>query len=586
MGAGQRARHVQADILKEDQGQNTCIFCTEFSLKVMGDIAEFFVHHDVRNFYSVSISATTSPKPAPTRSASWPSRCPTASPSSKRTGAAACTSTTSRPNLSFFFSNGMDPEYTVMGRVARRIWAVAMRDRYGASERSQKLKYHVQTSGRSLHAQENPFKRHPHHAAGADRDLRQLQLAAHNAYDEAITTPTEDRCGRAMADPADHQPRVGPGQERGTRARRFIRRRADRAGRGSRAGRVREIASAAACSVAMETGYQRGRIQDESMHYEMQKHTGELPIVGVNTFRNPHGDPVADKLELARSTEEEKKASCAASPTSISAMPRRRRPVAAVAGRGDRQCQRLRGVDGCRARLLAGADHPRAIRSRRALQTQHVGPAPQNYLGSFPLPQCSMAPYYSPLCKGPRGPRTHASTGTGQERYLADEFILETQGLTKEFKGFVAVSQVDLKVRRGHIHALIGPNGAGKTTFFNLLTKFLPPTAGTILYNGVDITHEKPAQTARRGIVRSFQISAVFPHMTVLENVRGALQRNLGTSFHFWRPESSLHHLHERARELLAMVDLQAFADELTVNLPYGRKRALELATTMALEPN
>ncbi len=168
---------------------------------------------------------------------------------------------------------------------------------------------------------------------------------------------------------------------------------------------------------------------------------------------------------------------------------------------------------------------------------------------------------------------------------MAAEIILETTGLTKEFKGFVAVNNVDLKVRRGHIHALIGPNGAGKTTFFNLLTKFLPPTAGTINFNGEDITHEKPAQTARRGIVRSFQISAVFPHMTVLENVRAALQRQLGNSFHFWKPEATLHHLHARAQQLLAEVDLQDFAQELTVNLPYGRKRALELATTMALEP-
>jgi branched-chain amino acid transport system ATP-binding protein len=168
---------------------------------------------------------------------------------------------------------------------------------------------------------------------------------------------------------------------------------------------------------------------------------------------------------------------------------------------------------------------------------------------------------------------------------LTAEFILETQGLTKEFKGFVAVNQVDLKVQRGHIHALIGPNGAGKTTFFNLLTKFLTPTRGKITFNGHDITAEKPAQTARRGIVRSFQISAVFPHMTVLENVRAALQRNQGTSFHFWKAEDSLYGLHERARELLAEVDLGQFADMLTVNLPYGRKRALELATTLALEP-
>ena len=168
---------------------------------------------------------------------------------------------------------------------------------------------------------------------------------------------------------------------------------------------------------------------------------------------------------------------------------------------------------------------------------------------------------------------------------MSVEYILETRGLTKEFKGFVAVDNVDIKFQRGHIHALIGPNGAGKTTFFNLLTKFLTPTRGSIVFNGKDITDEKPAQTARRGIVRSFQISAVFPHMTVLENVRAALQRNLGTSFHFWKAESTLFHLHERAHALLAEVDLSGFADELTVNLPYGRKRALELATTLALEP-
>jgi branched-chain amino acid transport system ATP-binding protein len=145
---------------------------------------------------------------------------------------------------------------------------------------------------------------------------------------------------------------------------------------------------------------------------------------------------------------------------------------------------------------------------------------------------------------------------------------------------------VNLKVRRGTIHALIGPNGAGKTTVFNLLTKFLEPTRGTILYNGEDITREKPAQIARRGIVRSFQISAVFPHLTVLENVRVALQRRLGTSFHFWRSEKSLEVLDDRALELLAAVDLQDYAHTVTVELPYGRKRALELATTLALEPD
>jgi branched-chain amino acid transport system ATP-binding protein len=163
--------------------------------------------------------------------------------------------------------------------------------------------------------------------------------------------------------------------------------------------------------------------------------------------------------------------------------------------------------------------------------------------------------------------------------------ILETRALTKEFKGFVAVDKVDLKVQRGHIHALIGPNGAGKTTCFNLLTKFLTPTAGQILFNGTDITPEKPAHIARRGIIRSFQISAVFPHLSVLENVRVALQRKLGTSFHFWRSERTLHTLNERARELLREVDLERYADTPTVELSYGRKRALEIATTLAMEP-
>ncbi len=164
-------------------------------------------------------------------------------------------------------------------------------------------------------------------------------------------------------------------------------------------------------------------------------------------------------------------------------------------------------------------------------------------------------------------------------------FILETHTLTKEFKGFVAVNKVDLKVKRGHIHALIGPNGAGKTTCFNLLTKFLIPTSGTILFNGDDITRESSAAIARRGVIRSFQISAVFPHLTVLENVRVALQRKEGTSFHFWKPESSLYRLNERAMALLDAVDLHPYAELATVELSYGRKRALEIATTLAMEP-
>ena len=165
------------------------------------------------------------------------------------------------------------------------------------------------------------------------------------------------------------------------------------------------------------------------------------------------------------------------------------------------------------------------------------------------------------------------------------DVILETKNLTKEFKGFTAVNDVNLTVQRGHIHALIGPNGAGKTTCFNLLTKFLVPTSGQILFNGKDITFAHPAQIARMGIIRSFQISAVFPHLTVLQNVRIGLQRELGTSFHFWRSERSLALLNERAMELLAEVDLTEFADTVTVDMPYGRKRALEIATTLAMKP-
>jgi branched-chain amino acid transport system ATP-binding protein len=163
--------------------------------------------------------------------------------------------------------------------------------------------------------------------------------------------------------------------------------------------------------------------------------------------------------------------------------------------------------------------------------------------------------------------------------------ILETKQLTKEFKGFVAVNNVDLRVRRGSIHALIGPNGAGKTTCFNLLTKFLIPTSGHILFDGVDITGETSAHIARRGVIRSFQISAVFPHLTVLENVRVALQRTLGTSFHFWKSERTLSHLDAKAMELLEAVDLQEFATLTAVELSYGRKRALEIATTLAMDP-
>ena len=169
---------------------------------------------------------------------------------------------------------------------------------------------------------------------------------------------------------------------------------------------------------------------------------------------------------------------------------------------------------------------------------------------------------------------------------MSGEYVLETEGLTKEFAGFTAVKDVHLRVKRGSIHALIGPNGAGKTTCFNLLTKFLEPTRGKITYNGRDITSTKPADIARMGLVRSFQISAVFPHLTALENVRVALQRERGNSFDFWRPKSVLNVYNNRARELLDSVGLTEYADTIAVEMPYGRKRALEIATTLALEPD
>lgn len=297
---------VQADILKEDQGQNTCIFSTEFSLKVMGDIAEYFVHNRVRNFYSVSISGYHIAEAG-------------ANPISQlaftlSNGLTLVEAYLARgmhiddfaPNLSFFFSNGMDPEYTVMGRVARRIWAVAMKEKYGANERSQKLKYHIQTSGRSLHAQEIQFN-----------DIRttlQALIAIYdncnslhtNAFDEAITTPTEDSVRRAMAIQLIINREWGLAKNENPSQGAFIIEELTELVEEAVLAEFERISERGGVLGAMETGYQRGKIQDESMTYEMLKHTGELPIIGVNTFRNPHGDAVMEKLELARSTEEEK----------------------------------------------------------------------------------------------------------------------------------------------------------------------------------------------------------------------------------------------------------------------------------------
>jgi len=302
---------VQADILKEDQGQNTCIFSTEFSLKVMGDIAEWFVHHQVRNFYSVSISGYHIAEAGANPISQLAFTLSNGFTFVEAYLARGMHIDDFAPNLSFFFSNGMDPEYTVMGRVARRIWAIAMRDRYGANERSQKLKYHVQTSGRSLHAQEIQFN-----------DIRttlQALIAVYdncnslhtNAFDEAITTPTEDSVRRAMAIQMIINREWGLAKNENPNQGAFIIDELTELVEEAVLSEFEKIAERGGVLGAMETGYQRGKIQEESMHYEMQKHTGEYPIVGVNTFRNPHGDAVAQTLELARSTEEEKQSQLA-----------------------------------------------------------------------------------------------------------------------------------------------------------------------------------------------------------------------------------------------------------------------------------
>jgi isobutyryl-CoA mutase len=297
---------VQADILKEDQGQNTCIFSTEFSLKVMGDIAQYFVHHDVRNFYSVSISGYHIAEAGANPISQLAFTLSNGFTFVEAYLARGMHIDDFAPNLSFFFSNGMDPEYTVLGRVARRIWAVAMRDKYGANERSQKLKYHVQTSGRSLHAQEIQFN-----------DIRttlQALIAIYdncnslhtNAFDEAITTPTEDSVRRAMAIQLIINREWGLAKNENPNQGAFIIDELTELVEEAVLTEFERISERGGVLGAMETGYQRGKIQDESMHYEMLKHTGELPIIGVNTFRNPHGDNTPETLELARSTEEEK----------------------------------------------------------------------------------------------------------------------------------------------------------------------------------------------------------------------------------------------------------------------------------------
>jgi methylmalonyl-CoA mutase len=297
---------VQADILKEDQGQNTCIFSTEFSLKVMGDIQEYFVHHDVRNFYSVSISgyhiAEAGANPISQLAFTL---------SNGFTFVEAYLARGMRiddfaPNLSFFFSYGMDPEYAVIGRVARRIWAVAMRERYGANERSQKLKFHSQTSGRSLHAQEIAFNDIRTTLQALISTYDNTNSLHTNAYDEAITTPTEESVRRAMAIQLIINREWGLAKNENPNQGSFILEELTELVEEAVLKEFEAISERGGVLGAMETGYQRGRIQEESLYYEHRKHDGSYPIVGVNTFRTPHGEGAPATVQLARSTEEEK----------------------------------------------------------------------------------------------------------------------------------------------------------------------------------------------------------------------------------------------------------------------------------------
>jgi len=298
---------VQADILKEDQGQNTCIFSTEFSLKVMGDIQEYFVRNDVRNFYSVSISGYHIAEAGANPISQLAFTLANGFTYVEAYLARGMRIDDFAPNLSFFFSNGMDPEYTVIGRVARRIWAVAMRDKYGAGERSQKLKYHVQTSGRSLHAQEMAFN-----------DIRttlQALIAIYdncnslhtNAYDEAITTPTDESVRRAIAIQLVIQREWGLAKNENPNQGSFVVEELTDLVEEAVLKEFDAIAARGGVLGAMETGYQRGKIQEESLYYERRKHDGSYPIIGVNTFLNPATGGPPRQIELARSTEDEKR---------------------------------------------------------------------------------------------------------------------------------------------------------------------------------------------------------------------------------------------------------------------------------------
>jgi methylmalonyl-CoA mutase len=298
---------VQADILKEDQGQNTCIFSTEFSLRVMADIQEWFVSNQVRNFYSVSISGYHIAEAGANPISQLAFTLANGFTYVEAYLARGMHIDDFAPNFSFFFSNGMDPEYTVIGRVARRIWSVAMRDRYGANPRSQKLKYHIQTSGRSLHAQEMAFNDIRTTLQGLCAIYDNANSLHTNAYDEAVTTPTAESVRRALAIQLIINQEWGLARNENPLQGSFVVEELTDLVEEAVLAELERISERGGVLGAMETGYQRGRIQDESMLYESRKHDGSLPLVGVNTFRNPAGDAVPEHLELARSTEDEKK---------------------------------------------------------------------------------------------------------------------------------------------------------------------------------------------------------------------------------------------------------------------------------------
>jgi methylmalonyl-CoA mutase len=297
---------VQADILKEDQGQNTCIFSTEFSLKVMGDVQEYFIEHDVRNFYSASISGYHIAEAGANPISQLAFTLANGFTFVEAYLARGMKIDDFAPNLSFFFSYGMEPEYAVLGRVARRIWAVAMRDKYGANERSQKLKFHSQTSGRSLHAQEIAFNDIRTTLQALISTYDNTNSLHTNAYDEAITTPTEESVRRAMAVQLVINKEWGLAKNENPNQGSFVIESLTDLVEEAVLKEFEAIAERGGVLGAMETGYQRGKIQEESMVYEHRKHDGSYPIIGVNTFRNPRGDSVPRKLELIRSTEEEK----------------------------------------------------------------------------------------------------------------------------------------------------------------------------------------------------------------------------------------------------------------------------------------